>query len=191
MIKMTLLVLLLVVLSACESLQQLKPVTIEDRAVSDNTNLPTNIADNTIKATQSIKHNVKQFAFEQCVDEVWQQDLQAKNNASYPLYLSSAKLATHCLDIIGSDGSKQQKMRLLALSIQNFIKGGDINNAQTNLKIFNENYPNKDLYYTDGTSFSQTMELLLNFSNQNTIEILNVSPELKSEIRRMNYWQDK
>lgn len=83
-------------------------------------------------------------------------------------------------------------MRAYALSIQNHLKGGDVTAARVNLGKFKVAYVDMDLYYADGSSFIDTVEILVGakkpgatgrFSNAN------VNRELKAELRRIKHWQ--
>jgi len=83
-------------------------------------------------------------------------------------------------------------MRAYALSIQNYIKGGETAKAAKNLERFRKAYPNQDLYLKGDVSFIETMQVLL--GQRETWEYgrfatLNVSDELKSEMRRVRYWK--
>ena len=52
-------------------------------------------------------------------------------------------------------------MRLSALSVVNYIKGGDNENARRGLGTFKQTFDDRDLYFADGSSFIETSELLL------------------------------
>ena len=81
-------------------------------------------------------------------------------------------------------------MKNFALSIQNFIKAGDIENGKKNLIKFKKIF-DKDLTYKDGSSFIENIETLLNYSNpENNLNsaLINNSKIIKSELRRIQYW---
>jgi hypothetical protein len=50
----------------------------------------------------------------------------------------------------------------------------------------------RELYFTDGTSVRDNLALLMSSQTgqaENASSLLNAKPTLKSEIRRINYWQ--
>lgn len=133
-----------------------------------------------------------------CKAEGMDLDRKALASGSAGTYLASAQVLEKCETKLGpgtvGDISVGERMRAYALSIQNYLKGGDVARARDNFDRYRKAFPDNDLYYADGTSFSSTMEALLGrqepwsfgeFAN------LNVPDSLKSEMRRMNYWKDK
>ena len=83
-------------------------------------------------------------------------------------------------------------MRAYALGIQNYFKGGDIARAQQNLENLKTAFPGKDLYFPDGSSFVETMEVLLGMKDRSSIgqfSAVNVNQGLKAELRRVDYWK--
>ena len=55
-------------------------------------------------------------------------------------------------------------------------------------------FPENDLYYADGSSFTATMEVLLGQRETDDYEafpMLNVNSGLQDEIRRIAYWRRK
>lgn len=133
--------------------------------------------------------------YRQCRDEALELDRQAHESASLGRYLSSARLIERCEAGLAQDAGRipgEERMRLYALSIQNHFKGGDILAARRNLEHFRSAFPNHDLYFTDGSSFIETMELLLGLTDRTAVAdlaLLNVNGEIKAELRQTNYWQ--
>lgn len=133
--------------------------------------------------------------FRGCRDEALALDEQARTSGDTARYLASARLLERCESELGPEVagvSKEERMRAYGLTIQNYIKGGDSASARANLDRFKQAFPNKDLYYPDGSSFRETMEVLL--GQRDTLEFgqfatLNVSGELKDEMRRVDYWK--
>ena len=77
-----------------------------------------------------------------------------------------------------------------ALSVQNYFKAGDMDKARANLARFRQAFPENDLYYADGSSFTETMELLLGQRDlKGSFALLNVNDELKDEVLRIDYWR--
>ena len=129
-----------------------------------------------------------------CRDEGIELDRQAKASQSVQRYLASAKLLEKCESSVGPDASGvdgEARMRAYALTVQNYLKGGDIAKARENLDRFHQSFPNADLYYSDGSSFSETMEILLGTSKENgstQFSLANVNSGLKAELRRVRHW---
>ncbi len=132
-----------------------------------------------------------------CRDEGFDLDRQARNTGSRGKYLTSARVLEKCETEIGRDGSgiaSDERMRAYALSIQNSFKGGDVERARNNFDKFKKAFSGHDLYYPDGSSFTVTMEAILGRKEQWTFgefSALNVNDNVKSEMRRMNYWKNK
>ena len=130
-----------------------------------------------------------------CRDEAVALDEQARANGSKGHYLASAQLLEKCESELGAEGrgvAVDERMRAYALSVQNYIKGGDVEGATANFDRFKRAFPDKDLYYPGGASFRETMEVLL--GNKEPSELgrfagLNVNGDLKSEMRRVRYWK--
>lgn len=133
--------------------------------------------------------------FRACRDEALQLDALARSSGETSRYLASARLLEKCEADLGPEVSqvgRQERVQAYALSIQNFVKGGDVEAAWSNLDRFKSAYPNVDIYYTDGSSFIATMETLLSrkpISEFGRYAALNVSSELKSEMRRVRHWK--
>ena len=135
--------------------------------------------------------------YRQCRDEGVELDAKARSSGSAGQYLASAKLLEKCETEVGQDAASlavDERMRAYALVIQNYIKGGDLETASRNLARFKEAFAGKDLYFTSGASFTETMESILGQKRPGVIAdlaSLNVNNELKSEMRRMRYWKRK
>ena len=83
-------------------------------------------------------------------------------------------------------------MRAYALGIQDYLKGGDVAKTSETLGKFRQAFPGKDLYYSDGSSFIETMSALLGQkekSDYGRFAMLNVNETLKGEMRRIEYWK--
>ncbi len=133
-----------------------------------------------------------------CKAEGEELDKKALASGSAGTYLASARVLEGCEAKLGpgSSGSitEGERMRTYALSVQNYLKGGDVAKARSNFDKFRAAFPSRDLYYADGSSFISTMEALLGRTEPwsfGEFANLNVGDELKSEMRRMHYWKDK
>ena len=135
--------------------------------------------------------------YRSCRDQGYEHDRQARSAGSLGAYLTSARVLEKCEAEIGPDGNgvaEDERMRAYALSVQNHFKGGDIESARSNFDRFKKTFASRDLYYPDGTSFIATMETLLGRHQGWTLgefSALNVNNELKAEMRRVIYWQNK
>ncbi|MDX1400624.1 MAG: hypothetical protein R3245_01770 [Kiloniellales bacterium] len=135
--------------------------------------------------------------FRSCQDEAIELDRQARSSGDSARYLASARLLERCEAELGPDVagiSKEERMRGYGLTILNYLKGGDAASARRNLERYRQAFPDNDLYYADGSSFRETMETVLGQRDDKEygqFALLNVSAELKDEMRRMTYWKDR
>lgn len=133
--------------------------------------------------------------YQGCRDEAFEMDRKAMSSASAGGYLASARLLEKCeLRLGGGAGevSDQERMQGYAMSIQNYLKAGDLDRARINLTQFKQTFMDQDLYYPDGTSFVETMEVLLGQASSDDygfFSVLNVNVGLKSEMSRQHYWK--
>jgi hypothetical protein len=81
-------------------------------------------------------------------------------------------------------------LRLMALSVMNFVKGGDIDGAQIALRKTQSKFPDKDLYFADYSSFFDTATALLEQQtlSRHQLAALNISADLRTEIELHQYW---
>ncbi|MCW8914774.1 MAG: hypothetical protein OQK24_02850 [Magnetovibrio sp.] len=133
--------------------------------------------------------------FRQCRDDALELDQQARTTGDSAKYLASARMLEKCEASIGPGArsvAKDERMQAYALSIQNHLKGGDVAAARVNLEKFTTTYPDMDIYYADGSSFIDTVEVLLGMRKPSTIgrySDANVNAQLKAELRRVHHWQ--
>ncbi len=133
--------------------------------------------------------------YRSCRDEALKLDRQARSQGSAAQYLASAKLIAKCDSALGPEMSgiaREERMRAYALGVQNRLKGGDVAGARAGLEKFKSAYAGGDLYYPDGTSFTETMELVLGLRDRTSVgefSLANVNGTLKAELRRARYWK--
>jgi len=133
--------------------------------------------------------------YRSCRDEAVALDTQARQSGSQAQYLQSAKLLAKCDSALGPEMAGvavEERMRGYALSVQNRLKGGDVAGARSGLEAFRTAYAGHDLYYPDGTSFTETMELVLGLKDRTAagaFSLANVNGALKAELRRAHYWK--
>ena len=133
--------------------------------------------------------------YRNCRDEALALDRQARQSGSSAQYLQSARLIAKCESALGPEMAgiaPEERMRTYALGVQNRLKGGDVAGARGGLEKFRSAFAGSDLYYPDGTSFTETMELVLGLRDRTAVgefSLANVNGELKSELRRARYWK--
>ena len=126
-------------------------------------------------------------------------DQSAREKKSSAQYAASAKTLDQCLtDIdeyrdvvpVASIESIEQRMQVHALTVLNYFKAGDIKHAKLQLRAFELSYPGRDLYFSDYTSFIDSLSLLLGIDTvEGRRKVFNVNPTLASEVSRYRYWQ--
>ena len=132
--------------------------------------------------------------FRECRDQAVELDSQARSSGSQARWLASARLLERCEADLGPEAAglaEEERMRAYALSITNYIKGGDLNKAEENLEQFEETFAGSDLYFKDGSSFTDSLKILLSHTKPTefpNFSLLNAPESLKNEIRRVNYW---
>lgn len=135
--------------------------------------------------------------YRKCRDQGFELDRKARNSGSTGTYLASAQVLEKCEASIGTNGAgiaRNERMRAIALSVQNYFKSGDVEKSRDNFDKFKRKFPDHDLYYPDGSSFIVTMDTLLGRKQRWTFgefSALNVNSTLKGEMRRMLYWKNK
>lgn len=136
-------------------------------------------------------------AFRGCRDEALQLDTQARSRGSAPAFLTSAQVLDKCVADLGPAAKSvpaDERMRLQAMSVVNYFRGGDVESARRRFDSFKAAWPEHDLYFAGGTSFIATAEALLGRTEEKTFGrfmALNVTDEVKSEMRRLNHWKNK
>jgi len=135
--------------------------------------------------------------FEQCSQEGLTLDTEARSRASSGAFLNSARVLQRCIEDITLSANavpEYQRMRIHALAIVNYFKGGDVESARNGLDTFKATYPDQDLYLAGSASFIETAEMLLGRTEEYRLgqfAALNVDEALKREVRRINYWKNK
>ena len=136
-------------------------------------------------------------AFRGCRDEALQLDTQARSHGSAPAFLTSARVLDKCVADLGPAAKSvpaDERMRLQAMSVVNYFRGGDVESARRRFDSFKAAWPEHDLYFAGGTSFIAIAETLLGRTEEKTFGrflALNVTDEVKSEMRRLNHWKNK
>ena len=120
---------------------------------------------------------------------------QSKDN-SLSLYYKSADILSKCELILGDYNtivSDEERMKNYALSIQNYLKSGRLKVASLKLEDFKNKF-DRDLIYSDGSSFIKNTEAILDIANEKKgldLEMTNSNRKIKSELKRIWYWSKK
>ena len=136
--------------------------------------------------------------YQKCIDDGRKLDVLASQDLtnSKSLYHKSAQILSKCHSIIINNKhfvTKENEMKNFALGIQNFVKSGNLNKARENLKLFKNTF-DKDLMYSDGSSFISNMDLLVNYKEPKgelNLAMINANKKLKNELKRSWYWSKK
>ena len=131
--------------------------------------------------------------FASCTASAMQQVEQAEAGASAALYHVAASSLDFCAGLDSPAGDPEKQMQVRALATINYFKSGDLASAQKSLDEFRFNYPRADLYFNDGTAFTENMALLLGelpVSAASQGSLVNAKVLLKSEVRRADYWRN-
>ena len=133
-------------------------------------------------------------AFRSCRDEGLELDRQASQGGKPGAYLAAARVLEKCEQDLGPNArtvAVEERMRAYAVGIADTLKGGDAAQARQMLANFKTTFTGSDLYWPDGSSFVDSMELLLGQQPENAAGSLaanNAAPGLRSELRRIYYW---
>jgi len=135
------------------------------------------------------------LSFDSCLGAGLEQDAQAAASDEPGQYLASADLLAGCDEKLRDSASLvpvEKRMQAKALAVQNYIKGGDIQAARLALTDFETRFDGADLVYADGSSFTDTMHVLLHKFDERIgyqLASLNARRKVKDEVRRAWYWQ--
>jgi len=128
-----------------------------------------------------------------CEQQAMEMDRFAQQSGQPAQYLASANAMLRCVN--GMQFPKghpdaDKALRLMAMSVINLVKGGDIDAAHVALRKTQAKFPNKDLYFADYSSFIDTATALLEQQKltRHQLAALNISADLRAEIERHQYW---
>ena len=167
-------------------------VLVSCNITSDSKNARIETSIKNIKITNTLR------SYNECIDEGKSFDNLAstKNEEAPSLYNKSAKILNDC-DFIIRDNlymvEENERMKNAALSIQNYIKAGNLIQASLNFKDFQNTF-DKDLTYIDGSSFLENIQTILSHNNPDksvTFALVNNSKSIRQELKRINYWSKK
>jgi len=133
--------------------------------------------------------------YRSCVDDALKVSEQAKASGQAGGYRASAKLLERCEANLGPEAStlaQEERMRNYGIGIINYIKAGDVREAQANLEKFKQAFAGHDLYLPNGASFIDTVTLLTvkrDDASPQEMAMMNVSSTLRAEIQRVRFWK--
>jgi|TARA_R110000868_G_scaffold160981_3_gene390850 hypothetical protein len=128
-----------------------------------------------------------------CEQQAMDMDSFAQQSGQAAQYLASANAMLRCVKGIQfpkGHPDADKALRLMALSVLNLVKGGDIDAAHIALRKTQSKFPNKDLYFADYSSFFDTATALLKQQklSRQQLAALNISADLRAEIERQQHW---
>jgi hypothetical protein len=132
--------------------------------------------------------------YRQCRDEAVKLDRQARQSGVVAQYIASARKLEGCEAELGNAAkglAVEERMRAYGLGVQNYLKGGDLESARRTLDTFQTAFPERDLFFADGASFIETMDVLLHdgkSAGETKLALKNISSPLRDEIRRIRHW---
>ena len=140
-----------------------------------------------------ISNNLRSYS--ECIEDGKSFDNLASNENSEAdsLYNKSAKILYDCDLLIRENPymiDESERMQNAALSIQNYIKAGNLIQASLNFQDFQDTF-DKDLVYKDGSSFIENVKTILSHNSNNSLNkfaLTNNSRIVRSELKRLNYW---
>ncbi len=130
-----------------------------------------------------------------CVEDAVKLDTEARSQGNPGGYLASARLIEKCEAELGPEAAsvaQEERMRAYALSILDYLKGGDLQASRANLETFKRTFAGHDLYLANGASFIDTMELLTggkSVPSPYEVSLLNVNRDVKAELQRVRFWK--
>tara|TARA_R110002167_G_C12434987_1_gene630258 strand:+ start:69 stop:632 length:564 start_codon:yes stop_codon:yes gene_type:complete len=128
-----------------------------------------------------------------CEQQAMEMDNFAQQSGQAAQYLASANAMLRCVNGMqfpNGHPDADKALRLMALSVLNLVKGGDIDAANIALRKTQSKFPNKDLYFADYSSFFDTATALLKQQklSRHQLAALNISADLRAEIERQQHW---
>lgn len=132
------------------------------------------------------------FDFEACQTQALVRDSIAVTGKTAALYHTAAGDMSYCIDMADDDTDIADLLRAQALVTLNYFKAGDMNAARNAFDDYRSLGISRDLYFPDGTSVRDNLALLLGDETEHAASagsLLNAKNTLKSEIRRVTYWQ--
>jgi hypothetical protein len=129
--------------------------------------------------------------FEQCKAAAMQMDASARRRQSVAQYRTAAVLFERCVTVYSRSAiAAEEMMYLQAMSVLDYVRAGAIDAAVLQLQVFRNAFPHHDLYLADGSSFLDTMQLLLTDATESHLpdRLLNATSKSIADAQRRRYW---
>lgn len=130
--------------------------------------------------------------YQACKEQALSLDASARQQKSTAQYATAARILDRCVAAAKQAGAAppEELMQLSALSVLDYIKAGEIETALDNFLVFRDRYSGYDLYFSDNTSFIDTMGVLLGAGDAELpqVSVPNARHEVLAEQRRRRYW---
>jgi hypothetical protein len=129
-----------------------------------------------------------------CRDEALVLDEQARGQGNAGRYLAAARMLEKCEAGLGPEAAAlapEERMRAYGLAVLNYVKGGDMAAARRTLEAFRQAFTDRDLYYDDGSSFLDAMDLLVadgGKARSPELALANVGTPMRDELSRLRHW---
>jgi len=129
-----------------------------------------------------------------CRDEGMALDREAGQAAAPARYLAAARVLEGCESRLGAEAAAlapEERMRAYAVAVQARLKGGDPAGARAGLQRLRAAFPDRDLYFDDGTSFLDTLEAVLavGAGARTPGGSANVTGAVSGELQRLARWR--
>lgn len=125
--------------------------------------------------------------YQQCLGAVSDRERSLHAVSEPTQYLGLAREMRSCTTLLSAAETPPDRladMRLYAAATLYFLQGGDLDAAAAMYEGFNRRYPGRDLIFPDGSSWQDSLALLLGESGTEDWSV-NARPELKQEWRRL------
>jgi len=109
--------------------------------------------------------------------------------------LAVARILEGCERDLGTHAgvvSAEERMQALAVAVLARLRGGDPEGAAAALARMRDGFPDRDLYFADGSSFRDSVEAVLQSGRSGATSstvAANLSAPLAAELRRLEEWR--
>ena len=131
--------------------------------------------------------------FNDCKTAALDKSQDADNGKSAALYHAAGRNLSFCVENAGHETDVSELLSLQALAAVNYFKAGDIETARSVFQTYRDMAETTDLYFSDGTSVHDNLSMLLGYESEGASRVgslTNAKDALKSEYRRIEYWQN-
>lgn len=130
--------------------------------------------------------------FESCLDEAREREELATERRDTSGYLVAARLFERCVNVHQSDlyAAPESRFKAAAAAAVNYLKGGSVDGSVRMVGLMEQDYPDQDLIFSDGSSFKDSVRALqlgAGFSQTDALR-LHARPRLETELVRIATW---